>query len=550
MQVKRIFNMTAQPRNLWIPLLIAFVIGSGLLASMFFPPFMAWGAITVIMLGAILIGHPRHILFLFWVWASFRPLILQMADHSVVRGSNGFFYAAIIGICFAGYVWRRTDTGRISVVFKMVTALLGVTLASFLVNRSPIFNITWFFMNYLAFPFVFYVAYTTLDRRHWRWLVGGVIGLMLIQFALNIGWRFGANPLPNIWTGTGNTYDLAQGTFGTCAQVAYFMVAVIFLLFSALRLRTKYKPWIILLLGVAVIQLYMAYTNHSYIMFMVLLPIYLVLSKQSVRVRMACVVMVILGALAFSFFAAWDTSSGSVEASVDSMLTAENLELRWDRFSHGPKIELINRIAVQNVSRDPMLWLFGNGPGNGLSAVGMKHNNAFAWEYLGEFVANTDNFTAKDMSSISGSFYSGILSIWSELGVGGYLLYLGIYVYVIGRVTRRLIKNQYRDVFQRVLAEGFVMAMLMFLFVSLLQDVFWVPYFTVGLWIWAAMVWDPVAPEDGEQTSDVGGQTSAVSGQLPARRGLQPGGRSEALNQKNSKTAPVANGWQRAPLRK
>jgi len=457
------------------------------------------------MFGAILLGHPRHVLFVFWVWASVRPLLRGATDSVVVRAGNGFFAAAVIGICIASYARRRTDAGGITGILKIATALLGVTLASYLVNRGPIGSATWFFMNYMVFPFVFYVAYTTLDRRHWRYLFGGIIGLMLIQFALNIGWRLGINPLQTQWTGIINTYDLAVGTFGSCAHVAYFMVAVLFLLFSALRLGKKYTPWIILLLGIVALQWYITYTNHSYLIFVVLLPVYLIISKQSVRVRMACILMVILGAMAFSYLSAWDTGSATnITNSVETSLSGENLQHRWDKFICGPKMTLINRIAVQNTTKDPLLWVLGNGPGNGLSSVAMKNGSDFAWEYLGAYVANTESFNADQMTSISGSFYSGVLSIWSELGVAGYLLYNSLYFYVIGRVARQMIRNQYRDVFQRMLAEGFVMAMLMFLVVSFLSDILWVLSFTVGLWIWAAMVWDPVEAEEESQKSEVG----------------------------------------------
>lgn len=531
--------MQPAPRNLWIPLLIAFIIGCGLIGSMFFPPFVVWGVITMALFGAILIGHPQHVLFFFWVWASFRPLIRQMVNNLIVKSSDDLFLAATVGICFAGYVRRRTDTSRIAGIFKILTALLGVTLASFLVNRSPILNTINFIIAYLAFPFVFYVAYTTLDRRHWRYLFGFAIGLMLIQFALNVGWRLGVNPLPNTWRGTSNAYDMAQGTFGTSAYVAYFMVAVIFLLFSALRLGNKYKPWIILLLIVTTFQFYMTYTNHAYGFFAVLLPVYLVIAKQSMKVRIASVAIIALGIMAFSFLAAWDNSREGLDASVNAQLTMENIEFRWDKFLHGPKIELITRIAVQNATRDPLLWLLGHGPGSGLSAIGMKRGSDFAWEYLGAFVANSSQFDEAGMSSISGSFYSGILSIWSELGVLGYVLYTGQYIYLFLHVVLRLRKNQYRDVFQRMLAEGFVMALLTFLLGNFLQDIFWVSYFAGGLWIWAAMVWDPVAEEEEEKT-DVRDQTSAV--------GFRPVGL-PGPSQPNPQSALVVKGWRRVPLR-
>jgi len=486
------------------------------------------------MFGAILLGYPRHVLFLFWVWAAFRPLILQVTNHPVIRGSNGLFVVVIIGICVAGYAQRRTDTGGMAGILKISTALLGVTLVSCLVNLSPVQSATWFFINYLAFPFVFYVAYAMLDRRHWRYLFGAIIGLTLIQFALNVGWRLGVNPLPSIWKGTYNIYDMAQGTFGTCAHVAYFMMAVLFLLFSALRLGKKYTPWIILLLGVVVLQWYMTYTNHSYIFFVVLLPVYLVISKQSMRVRMACVALVILGAMTFSFLSAWESTTGTVKNSVGTQLTWENLEYRRDRFVRGPKVELINQIAVENASRDPMLWLLGNGPGSGLSVVGMKHNTAFAWEYLGKYVVNTAGFNESQMASISGTFYSGILAIWSDLGAVGYLLYLSIYLYVVWRVALQLIKDRYQDSVQRVLAEGFVMAMLVFLLASLLHDTFWLPYFVVGLWIWAAVVWTPVEAEE-----------KAEDGAQKTEDGLSGVALAKTEGSETGKPTPAANRWPR-----
>jgi len=545
--------MQQTPRNLWIPLLIAFIIGCGLLASMFFPPYVVWAGFTMAMFGAILLGHPRHLLFTYWLWVSFLSVIAQISNNPAVRYADELLSVALIGISAFTYIQMRKTSGETRGLKKGIMAFLIVIIASFLVNRSPIANAINFSLSYFSFPFVFYVAYTMLDRRHWRYLFGAIVGLMLIQFALNIGWRLGVNPLPNKYMGTANIADMAQGTFASSAFVAYFTAAVFFLLFSALRLNRKYRFWIMLLLAVAAVQLYITYTNHAYAYFVLLLPIYLIISKASARIYLAAGGLLLLVAAIFVLLSAQDTyraESFGAKSQLEDNFDQRNLQQRWDKFVHGPKIELITRITVENAQKKPFLWLLGNGPGYGLSAVGMERGSDFAWEYLGAFVANSDMFAESGMTSITGSFYSGILSIWSELGVAGYVLYVGLYIYAIRRVIWRLFRNQYTDLFQHVLAEGFVMAMLLFLLVSVMTDIFWGKSFVVGLWIWAAMVWDPVAPEDGEQTSDVGGQTSAVSGQLPARRGLQPGGRSEALNQKNSKTALVANGWQRPPLRK
>jgi hypothetical protein len=534
--------MTAQPRNIWIPLLIAGIIGCGLLASMFFPPYMVWAGVMMAMFGAILLGHPRHLLFSYWLWVSFLSVIAQISNNSAVRYADELLSVALIGISAFTYIKVRKTSGEIRGLKTGVMAFLSVVIASLFVNRSPIANAVNFLLSYFPFPFVFYVTYTMTERRHWRYLFGAIVGLMLIQFAMNIGWRLGVNPLPNEWVGTANIADMAQGTFGSSAYVAYFTVAVFFLLFSALSLNKKYRPYIILLLGVAATQLYITYTNHAYVYFALLLPIYLIISKASVRMRLTIGALLVLGAVIFVLLSSQDTfraESFGAKSQLEDNFDQQNLERRWDKFVHGPKIELITRITVANATKEPFLWLLGNGPGYGLSAVAMERGSDFAWEYLGAFVANTQMFRAGGMTSITGSFYSGILSVWSELGVVGYILYMGLYIYAIRRVIWRLLRNQYTDLFQQVLAEGFVMAMLLFLLVSLLTDIFWGKSFTAGLWIWAAMVWDPVAPEDGEQRSEISGQTSAVSGQ-----------KTEALNQKNSKTALVANGWQRPPLRK
>ena len=513
-------------RNLWIPLLIAAVIGAGLLGSMYFPPYMVWAGIMMALFGAILLGHPRHLLFVVWLWASFLPLISQAWNNLAIRYTEELLAVAVIGICGASYVWRLSNRRGIGGISKIFIALIGVMAASAVINRSPIANTVNFFLGYLSFIFVFYVAYTTLDRRHWRYLVGGIIGLMLIQFVLNIGWRLGVNPLPNIFSYSYSPVDMAQGTFASCARVAYFMVAVIFTLFSALRLDKKYRPWIAILLFIAGLQLYMTYTNHAFMYFIFLLPIYLIISKQSMQVRLACVALVILGVLGFSFLAARDVSTDFTTGSVDVQFDRQNLEDRWERFVHGPKIELINRITVENAARAPFLWLMGNGPGYGLSAVGMERGSDFAWEYLGAFVANTASYRAGDMTSITGSFYSGILTMWSELGAVGYLLYISLYVYAIRRVVLTLFRNQYVEPLQRVLAEGFVMAMLTLLLSSILIDTFFAKYYTVSLWIWAAMVWTPAEKsqrsEDGDQPSEVGNPPEALAAPAPSRWARSP----------------------------
>lgn len=521
--------MQPAPRNLWLPLLIAGIIGAGLLGSLFFPPFAVWAGIMMALFGIILLGHPRHLLFFFWLWVAVQPLVIQISENFVIQYAEESLLVALTAIFVTDYIQRRTEVRGISWIFKIATGLLGIALASWLMNRSSIVGFANFVVTYLSFPVVFYAAYTTLDRRHWRYLVGSIVGLMLIQFALNIGWRLGVNPLPNDWKGTINIADMAQGTFASSAMVAYFMVCTIFFLFSAFRLSKKYRSWILLLLGIAGVQLYMTYTNHSYIFFILFLPIYLALTKASVRMRLGFVGLALLVALLFALLSAKDTYR-SFEFGGKSQLAEnfdrQNLEYRWDRFVQGPKIELISRIAVQNATKKPYLWLLGNGPGNGLSAIGMTRSSAFAWEYLGEFVSNTDLFKGKQMTSISGSFYSGILSIWSELGVGGYLLYMAFYIYLLLHVSVMLARAKYPDPFQLMLAEGFVMAALLFLLCSFLGDVFYLRYFGSGLCIWAAMVWDPVEVA-GPSTENEDSRSGF---------GEQP--------------VPAVNRWQKRPLRK
>lgn len=552
--------MQPAPRNLWIPLLIASIIGAGLLGAMFFPPYEVWAGVMITLFGAILLGHPRQLLFLFWLWTSVQGLLMQISSNAATKHIEEAFMAAMIGICAAGYVQRRTDVRGSGGIFKIQTVLLIIFIASWMMNRSPSVKAINFVITYLSFPFVFYVAYTTLDRQHWRYLFRASIGLMLLQVVLNLGWRLNVNPLPNEWKGTSNLADIMQGTFVSCALVSYLIIANTFLLLSALRLDKKYRPLIFLLLSIFIIQWYLTYTNHSYVFFVLLLPIYMLVSKASVRMRLITGIIVIFGAIIFVGLSSVDTFRNAefgARSQLEDNFNSKNLQRRWERFTQGPKVEVITRITVKNATEKPYLWLLGNGPGNGLSAIGLSAGSPFAWEYLGEFVHDTLIYGGRDMSSASGSFYSGILSIWSELGALGYVLYLGQYIYLILHVGLRLRRTRYTEPVQQVLAEGFVMAALLFLMASFLTDILWTKFFAGSLWIWAAMVWDPVAAEekteDGERRTEDGRPVGAYSpegDQLPARRGLQPGGRSEALNQKNSKTASVANGWQRPPLRK
>lgn len=540
-------------KNLWIPLLTAGIMISGLIGSMFFPPFIVWALLAGGMFGAILLGNPRVLLMMFWAWASFYPLIGQINNSFIIRYTEELFAVAVLGIAGALYIWRHIDEFPIKTFKIFAISLFGIYAVSILMNRAPLFGALNYLLSYLPFMFVFYVSYAVLDSRHYRYFIAAVVGLVLIQFALNIGWRFGVNPLPNEFSRSFSPVDMAQGTYASSARVAYFMMVVLFLCFSAFRLKNRYKPFLIGFTLLVFLQLYMTYTNHAYIYMAVLFPVYLFVSKQSVRVKLFSIVALILGGILFSMLAAYDVSTEFTNISVDKMLTAETLEYRWDRFIHGPKIMLITRIAWQNMFQEPLLWLFGNGPGNGLSAIGMDRGSDFAWQYLGEYAYAFNARGTMDMTSITGSFYSGVLAIWSELGAAGYLLLVGVHSYAAGHVWLRLHKNLYDNEMQKVLAEGFVMAMLTFLMGSVLTDIFWAKYYTVGLWIWAALVWTPADP-DGIRSADStrqGEDPKEEDGdQLPARKGLQPGGRtddqeSEDSNQPKSLVDPVVNRWQR-----
>jgi hypothetical protein len=250
-------------------------------------------------------------------------------------------------------------------------------------------------------------------------------------------------------------------------------------------------------------------------------------------------VIVLLGAGTFMFLSAADTNRGATfgaRSQLEDNFDQQNLERRWEKFTQGPKVELISRIAIQNAAQNPYLWLLGNGPGNGLSAIGMTKGSDFAWEYLGDFVQSTDMFKGRGMTSITGSFYSGILSVWSELGAVGYVLYMALYIQLLLHVVWGLSRNQYIEPIQQVMAEGFAMAMLLFIILSFLGDVFYAKYFAGGLWIWAAMVWDPVEPDEGEERAVSEPETADGRRIQRSAGGGQP--------------VPAVNRWQRMPLRK
>jgi len=487
-------------RRMAFPVII--VIGA-MVAGLFVNPIWAWAAMGAAMFGAILLGHSVRVLFVFWLWASIAPLVLQYTASSVVGYFDEILMLFVIGSIVGGVVLKKRQLSSMGGFMRLFMGLLLVLMISFLFNDKSLINTFQALFTYYLFPSILVatVMYIKCSRRNISLFIKCLLGLFLVQFVLNIGWFLRINPLVNRFRYS--TVDFAQGTFASSAWAAYFSIAVIFLCFSAgLKVRGKKRGlWLVGALA-ALLNLYMAHTNHAYLMVAVLYGLFIFLFTKERAMKLVLAGCALVGAFTLLALERQFSSAeySGYQENIGQTFSSENLSRRWRSFKLSPKVRLLDRIVVKNARNTPIEWLVGMGPGMGVSVVGMANVSPKALEYLAEYYFTQSGTQERADGSIMSSAYSGIFSIWSEIGLIGFLLYVALYLYPWMRVWRQFRRGVYLDSMQLIFAENFLLVIPLFLMVNVLTDLLFADYYVVGIWIWAGLIWNPIkelSPAEG-----------------------------------------------------
>jgi hypothetical protein len=471
----------------------------GLVLSAYFQPLWVWSGIVALMFGAMLFGRPEKMLAGYFIWASVEPFM-----HQILPGIFDYVDEILLVGTMAVLIGIRTLRGRFSFSNKAFMALFKLLLLTGLVSSlysgAPIVSVVNCFISYFTFPFVLFLAYECRTEKVVRFVFKFAVIYFFIQIILNIGWIAGVNPLPNIHARARNYSDMCHGTLDSAQWLGYVFIWLFFLFVTVARHMPKGSRrgvYYILALA-AFIQFQFTFTNHAYLYLLICAAVYMALLSKTLF-SLLKVVPAIFICILIAFLVGQGVKSNvyTVEQSdnLSTIYSASNLKYRYDRFLHAPKMQLINRVTVNWLRTSPQKWLVGLGVGNGTSAIGMSRISPGAYELLADYYLTQTGRNERVGNSILESTTSGLVSLWSEVGMLGFVFYHWMCVLVYIRVWRNLRKGLYTSLYQQILAEAFIPAIVLYVLAAFLADPYYLDAWVVTMWAWAGLVFDPIAGE-------------------------------------------------------
>jgi len=454
--------------------------------------------------GVLLLGSPRKALLLYWGWVLFAPVAEFLLPQKLLKMLEQGLALFLLTI-LAGHWALKLAARRTTPAFRiMLTALLGLMGVSALANRVPSICLVHYSVTYLKHIWIFLYALQFLREKDYRTVFIVMMFSFGIQIVFNVAYVVGINPLPRM-IGR-DFYDAFLGTLYKCHHVGYYMMALIFLLVAYRRQVAGAGRRLCLLMGslVALIQFYLTYTQHAFPMLIGGLGLQLfVVGRHRLRTFLRSVPFLVATVLV----AAVLVSYGPRAENVKRNLSPWALKARWYEARHGLKGQAYAEVFKRVPRLLPYPFL-GAGPGNYSSNTAVVHKRPLAMRVMAYKTYGIDYGLIRASASVLGHPSAGILTLWGELGPLGYLLYLGLYVYAAIRVYRHVRGEVYVSPYRRVMAEAFVPMMAVFVLISFLSDEFVFVHLNVGLWIWAACVWNPPEPPVAEkETTGDGGTT-------------------------------------------
>jgi len=486
--------------NLLVPAALGVFILAGFVLVYLLGPIYGWLLLIAIIWGSMLIGRPKILLMFYGVWIVVGMYIQTIFASVLTLWLDEILATAMLIVLFAHHINGRIRLPELRVAKRALLGLLALVVVSTFANQVPIILAFHFCLQYIRFFLIFYYAYHFLSEKELPIFLKTIVILFLLQVVMNTGWLLGINPLPN-WMGG---VDYAIGTGLGANVVAYYCVVILCILFSYLyyaqTVTKRVLGWVMVL--VVAYQLYFTFTFHADLIAVACLGLQLFISPHSVRSKVAWMGRGALLALTILLVYTFLPASGLVKASFSSNYLAH----RWRTLLDGPKGQsYINNFRY--LPKDvPLMPYIGSGPGNAGSMVGRMHRTPLADRYFNWVDLSVARGQLSEGGSISGGPMTGVLTIWSELGSLGLLLYYGLHLYALIRVSKAVRRNAYSDPAQRILAEAFPPIMTMMIGLSIIADYLYLAYFTSGLWIWAACVWTPapawkaLAAKFGEST--------------------------------------------------
>jgi hypothetical protein len=490
--------------NLFVASVVAGFLLIGLVLMIMLGAVQGWSLLIAGTWGAMLIGRPKLLLFIYWCWITVSIYVQSRFGNMLTIWGDEMLVALMLGVLLTHHIRARIVLPELKMVKRALMGLVALIVMSALANRVPKLLAFHFALQYMRFFLLIYYAYYFLSSKDLPVVLATIVWLFLLQVVLNVGWLLGINPLPNWMSGP----DFAIGTGLGANLVGYYSVAIICLMIA--YLRSSSRPWQKIgggaLLLAALFQLYISFTFHAYLVCGICVAFQLYLSPRpihegGVQLGVAAAAAVVLVVIASQLPAA---------ESVRRFFHPDYLKFRWRNMVDGPKGQSYKN-NFYYLPKEVPFFLVGAGAGNAGSMVGRMNRRPLADKYFNWVDLAVESKSISGSGSIAGGPMTGILALWSELGPFGLLLYWGLQIYAGVRVARAVRRGRYTHRHKRILAEAFPPVQMMLVAVNVLADYSFLAFMNGGIWIWAACVWTPeesdVPPSarvtDAEEPSDV-----------------------------------------------
>lgn len=466
----------------WLILLAIVLVG--VIISFSANPILVWSGLAVAFIGAILLGKPYRLFILLISWSMTAFIWNSIFRINLLARADDIMMLLILAVFLGNFILRRVK--RIPYM-KIYLLLVGLVFFSKVVNGSGLTNLALFLLAYCAPFLVFCLIYTIDDKKLGEKFIKLILLVFLFGVVLNLGWYLRINPIPNIHYGT---IDFAKGSLGSCDTFAYFTIIIIFLLLSLIRQTKERKKklkygW---LLSIAFVQLYLTYTNHAYLYFIALFVVYLVITRQRLSgyIALSGLAIVLVGLLS-------TVGQSRMAAEMDGyqgfrMSDPKELQGRFEQFQESHKVDLFNKVVINGYEEGFLQYLIGHGPGAGVGTVARNKPSDYTFRMLGEYYLTYSGRLGMAGASITQSPWSGISSLWSEVGMLGTLLFFMLFLLPVKIVVTGLLKGLYENNgIEKVTAEFFVMFLATFFVINLMKDFWCTDYFIFPLWALAAI---------------------------------------------------------------
>lgn len=461
-------------------ILVGGLLAAALVLCLYFPPFYAFIIIPAFALAAMLISSPRAVFWVYLVAVILQPFLYLNIHHPFVKQSNKVVGVALFAVLFGQVVFRRISFKKLGVFPRFAVAILAYALFAWMLNRGPLRALSQSILYYFAFIPLFVVGRDVLKKKDFGLFLKAGLVILWISFALNMGWRFGINPLFNqALMVTHFRLDAFMGIFPSCNFYAYFLCLLFIFLIAVLAqpdlgISKRMRGVIYISLPALLFDLVFTNTNHSYAILLFSLVPFVILSGFWKKWQ-----MLFLGA----FFSLAVLVAVSTSEMLQTVFTKEYIENRVERLAYSAKFQLYDKVFKQNLSDHPMEWVFGVGPGNGVGMIGKDNLTDYALRMLLEFYARDSSlqYNEAQMTSISGLTDAGYITLWGDFGLFGTPIYLAMYGWLLFYCLS-LLRKKDQEPYRQVIATFLIGAIVYIALLNILIDTFGRPE-------WAAIIW-------------------------------------------------------------